>query len=192
TSTRRRSYRSASTPASSPNSSHGASSATVTSEMAPGSVVCRTASSGRAIQRTPLPSAEAVAASQRSRKPAGVRTNRSLVPVLSPVKSPCDNRPTMDTRTPPRQQRSRDKYQRVLAATAELLEELPYEAIGTKLIASRAGVAVGSLYRFFVDKQAIVDALAQHWLDRLVELMDEQLTDLPDDPATLAARLVDG
>ena len=98
----------------------------------------------------------------------------------------------MDTRSAPQQQRSRDKYQRVLAAAAELLEELPYEAIGTKLIAARAGVSVGSLYRFFVDKQAIVDALARHWLRRLAEVLNEQLRDLPPDPATLAARLVDG
>ncbi|OLB66213.1 MAG: hypothetical protein AUI10_03280 [Actinobacteria bacterium 13_2_20CM_2_72_6] len=97
----------------------------------------------------------------------------------------------METRTEPRQQRSRDKYERVLAATATLLEELPYEAIGTKLIASRAGVSVGSLYRFFVDKQAIVDALVRHWLDRLVEVMDEQLTELPPDPVSLVDRLVD-
>jgi AcrR family transcriptional regulator len=97
----------------------------------------------------------------------------------------------METRTAPRQQRSRDKYQRVLAATAQLLEELPYEVIGTKVIASRAGVSVGSLYRFFVDKQAIIDALAQHWLDRLVEVMDEQLADPPDDPVELVERLVD-
>jgi AcrR family transcriptional regulator len=97
----------------------------------------------------------------------------------------------MDTRTAPQQQRSRDKYDRVLAATAALLEELPYEVIGTKLIASRAGVSVGSLYRFFVDKQAIVDALAQHWLDRLVEVMDEQLAALPPEPDELVERLVD-
>jgi AcrR family transcriptional regulator len=98
----------------------------------------------------------------------------------------------MDTRSAPQQQRSRDKYQRVLAAAAELLEELPYDTIGTKLIAARAGVSVGSLYRFFVDKQAIVDALARHWLDRLVDLLDGQLSDLPADPAVLVERLVDG
>jgi AcrR family transcriptional regulator len=79
----------------------------------------------------------------------------------------------------------------VLAATAALLDELPYETIGTKLIASRAGVSVGSLYRFFVDKQAIVDALVQQWLDRLVEVMDEQLAELPDDPVDLIGHLVD-
>jgi AcrR family transcriptional regulator len=97
----------------------------------------------------------------------------------------------METRTEPQQQRSRDKYERVLAATAALLEELPYEAIGTKLIAGRAGVSVGSLYRFFVDKQAIVEALARHWLDRLVEVMDEQLAELPSDPVAMVDRLVD-
>jgi len=97
----------------------------------------------------------------------------------------------METRTEPRQRRSRDKYERVLAAAAALLEEMPYEMIGTRLIANRADVSVGTLYRFFVDKQAIVDALAQHWLDRLVEVMDEQLAELPPDPVALIDRLID-
>jgi AcrR family transcriptional regulator len=118
--------------------------------------------------------------------------NQSLVQVFWRRQAgPCDNLATMDTRTPPQQQRSRDKHDRVLAAAAELLQELPYEQVGTKLIAARAGVAVGSLYRFFVDKQAIIDALAQHWLDRLLDVMAAQLADLPDDPVTMLERLVD-
>src|SRR5215471_3682199 len=56
----------------------------------------------------------------------------------------------------PQQSRSREKVARILATTARLLEQRPYEEIGTKLIAAEAGVSVGILYRFFPDKEAIV------------------------------------
>lgn len=65
----------------------------------------------------------------------------------------------------PRQARSRDKLGRILAAAAELLQELSYDDLGTRLIAERAGVSVGTLYRFFPDKDSIARALLLSWLD---------------------------
>ncbi|MER5636712.1 TetR/AcrR family transcriptional regulator [Kitasatospora sp. NPDC002227] len=64
----------------------------------------------------------------------------------------------------PQQQRSREKVARILAATAALLENTPYQEIGTKLIAAEAGVSVGILYRYFADREAIVAALLHTWL----------------------------
>jgi len=58
-------------------------------------------------------------------------------------------------------------------------------------VPARAGVSVGSLYRFFVDKQAIVAALTAHWLDDFVAVMDRALTDPPAELTGLADRLVD-
>lgn len=79
-------------------------------------------------------------------------------------------------RAQPQQIRSRDKLGRILAATAGLLGELRYEDMGTRLIAERAGVSVGTLYRFFPDKDSIVQALLLGWLDdftgRLVRAAD--------------------
>ena len=70
------------------------------------------------------------------------------------MRSPAET-PSQAPRGQPRQARSRDKLDRILAATAELLQELSYDEVGTRLIAERAGVSVGSLYRFFPDKDSI-------------------------------------
>jgi len=48
----------------------------------------------------------------------------------------------------------------VLRACSALLGEIPLEEITTTRIAEEAGLSVGALYRFFPDKQAILDAVA--------------------------------
>ncbi|HEU5108507.1 MAG TPA: TetR family transcriptional regulator [Micromonosporaceae bacterium] len=59
----------------------------------------------------------------------------------------------------------------MLDACAELVDEVGYEAFTTTLLAERAGVAIGSVYQFFPDKRAIVQALTMRnmeaYLDRL-------------------------
>nr|WP_233157844.1 TetR/AcrR family transcriptional regulator [Actinokineospora bangkokensis] len=78
----------------------------------------------------------------------------------------------MATLTPlrrqPVQQRSAKRVERMLEACAELVGELGYDGVTTTLIAERAGVAVGSLYQFFPDKRAVVQALTQRNLDRFM------------------------
>ncbi len=74
----------------------------------------------------------------------------------------------------PQQQRSREKFARILQATASLLETTPYDELGTRLIAARAGVSVGVLYRYFADKEAIVASLVREWL-RLEVRMAERI-----------------
>lgn len=53
------------------------------------------------------------------------------------------------------------RVERMLDAAADLLDEIGPEALTTSGIASRAGVSVGSLYQFFPDKHAVVEALAR-------------------------------
>jgi AcrR family transcriptional regulator len=60
----------------------------------------------------------------------------------------------------PVQGRSVARVKRMLDACAELVDEIGYEALTTTLLAERAGVAIGSVYQFFPDKRAIVQALA--------------------------------
>lgn len=80
---------------------------------------------------------------------------------------------------------------RILATTARLLEQRPYEEVGTKLIAAQAGVSVGILYRFFPDKEAIVASLVVDWMDRFVRIFDETAVEpLPADPVDLLRRLI--
>lgn len=97
----------------------------------------------------------------------------------------------MSSRTSPRQERSRAKRDQILATTAALLTELPYHEIGTKLIAERSGVAVGTLYRYFADKTEITDALVLRWLDRMLGVLDGALTRPPRRPETLIDRIID-
>ncbi|MFF5989684.1 TetR/AcrR family transcriptional regulator [Prauserella flavalba] len=82
---------------------------------------------------------------------------------------------TTPLRRQPVQQRSAKRVERMLDASAELLQEVGYEALTTTLIAKRAGVAVGSLYQFFPDKRAVVQALTQRNLDRFVAAVSERL-----------------
>ena len=59
----------------------------------------------------------------------------------------------------PVQGRSVARVQRMLDACAEIVDEVGYEGLTTTLLAERAEVAIGSVYQFFPDKRAIVQAL---------------------------------
>jgi AcrR family transcriptional regulator len=64
----------------------------------------------------------------------------------------------------------------MLEACAQLIDEVGYDGVTTTLIAERAGVAVGSLYQFFPDKRAVVQALTTRNLDRFMELSVQKLS----------------
>jgi AcrR family transcriptional regulator len=103
---------------------------------------------------------------------------------------------TNPLRRVPVQGRSVARVQRMLDACAELVDEIGYEALTTTLLAERAGVAIGSVYQFFPDKRAIVQALAlrnleaylarlsarseavefDHWWDIVDAAIDEYIT----------------
>jgi AcrR family transcriptional regulator len=63
-------------------------------------------------------------------------------------------------RRAPVQGRSQETVQRILDAASRLLERIPLDEITTSRIAQESGVSIGGLYRFFPDKQAIIDAIA--------------------------------
>jgi AcrR family transcriptional regulator len=54
-----------------------------------------------------------------------------------------------------RQERSRRSYEALLAAAEELFSHHGYDAIGTPEIAQKAGVSVGTFYRYFDDKHEV-------------------------------------
>lgn len=61
----------------------------------------------------------------------------------------------------------------MLDACAGIVDEVGYEGLTTTLLAERAGVAIGSVYQFFPDKRAVVQALTQRnlaaYLHRLAD-----------------------
>ena len=78
-------------------------------------------------------------------------------------------------RRAPVQRRSAERLTRILDACAELLDEVGYDALSTRAVALRAGVPIGSVYRFFGNKRQMADALAQRNLERYTERVVERL-----------------
>lgn len=84
---------------------------------------------------------------------------------------------TEHLRNRPRQARSAARVELLLDVAAEVFEEVGYDAATTNLVAARADVPVGTLYRWFPDKAALAEALADRYLADLVRLYDELLQD---------------
>lgn len=84
---------------------------------------------------------------------------------------------TTALRRVPVQGRSVARVQRMLDACAEIVDEVGYEGLTTTLLAERAGVAIGSVYQFFPDKRAVVQALAERCLATYLERLTERSID---------------
>jgi len=65
-----------------------------------------------------------------------------------------------NVRKTPRQPRARASVDFVLEAAAQVLEATGEAGFNTNAVAERAGVSIGTLYRYFPDKGAILRALA--------------------------------
>ena len=78
-------------------------------------------------------------------------------------------------RKKPKQQRSRQMVDALIEATATAIVERGLEGVTTHHIADAAGVSVGSLYQYFDDKDALVEAL----VDKLANEIAQALLRLP-------------
>ena len=85
-----------------------------------------------------------------------------------PAKS---QRPEVVLRHPPTQARSRERLVRVLDAAAAVLADEGADAFTTNRVAEVAGVPVGSVYRYFADKEAIAEALGVRFWGEFAELV---------------------
>ncbi len=89
-------------------------------------------------------------------------------------------------RTQPRQQRSLDRIETLLDTAETVFGEVGYDNATTNLIAKRAGIPVGTLYRWFPDKSALAEGLASRYLSRLTETYAALIADAP--PRTVLIR----
>ena len=83
---------------------------------------------------------------------------------------------TAGLRREPRQARSQERVNRILEVAQEMFATEGYAGTTTNAIAAQAKVPIGSLYQFFPDKVAILQALAIRYTARL----HQQLTILLD------------
>lgn len=56
-----------------------------------------------------------------------------------------------------------DKRTRLLEAALALFEQRGYDGVAVPEISRAAGVAVGTVYRYFATKEALANALFRHW-----------------------------
>lgn len=70
-------------------------------------------------------------------------------------------------RRQPKQERGKERVEKILDAAAAVFDEVGYEAATTHQIAAKAGTAIGSLYQFFADKAAIFNAMELRHIERV-------------------------
>jgi AcrR family transcriptional regulator len=91
-------------------------------------------------------------------------------------------------RTLPRQQRSTETVRAVLTAAAEAFARDGFAQANINAIAQRAGVSIGSLYRYYPSKEAVLVALIeQHTLETL-ETLERALASTEEQPLPEAIR----
>ncbi len=86
-------------------------------------------------------------------------------------------------RRQPKQVRSQERVNQILDVAEQMFIVEGYNATTTNAIATRAKVPIGSLYQFFPDKAAIVQALAVRYMDQLhrrfAVLDSDEVAELP-------------
>ncbi len=73
----------------------------------------------------------------------------------------------------PSQARSRERVQRLLDTADELIGSDGLTGLTVPLLAARARVPVGTIYQFFPDKSALLDAVAERYMQQSLEVMSE-------------------
>jgi AcrR family transcriptional regulator len=101
--------------------------------------------------------------------------------------------PSERRRRDPVQERSHETVARIHAAAARLLAGgTAAQALTTAQIAAAAGLSVGGLYRFFPDKQAVIDAIALRHLEAFQDSLAALLVaDLPATPSAFIGATLD-
>ena len=107
--------------------------------------------------------------------------------------------PSAARRTPV-QSRSHQTVVRILDAASSLLTQMPLEDVTTTRIAAEANLSIGGLYRFFPDKQTIIDAIAVRHVeqfrasleDSVIKVLEREFANLETfDPAVTLNSVVD-
>ena len=81
-------------------------------------------------------------------------------------------------RNEPVQARSTARLAQLLDAAAAIIDEIGFERLTTAMVAERAGASIGTVYRYFPDRIALLQALAARNLERVLgKVVDEVLNE---------------
>src|SRR5690554_5756545 len=94
-------------------------------------------------------------------------------------------------RKAPRQARSRATIEIILEGAARILGERGWAATTTNAVAATAGVSIGSLYQYFPNKLALVEAVRRRHFDEVLAVL-RAATDAATPRARRVAAFVDG
>ncbi|CAN5120055.1 TetR family transcriptional regulator [soil metagenome] len=81
----------------------------------------------------------------------------------------------LSLRNEPVQARSAARLAGLLDAAAAVIDELGYERLTTAMVAERAGASIGTVYRYFPDRIAVLQALGARNLDRVLSTITEEI-----------------
>jgi len=79
-------------------------------------------------------------------------------------------------RNEPVQARSTARLATLLDSAAAVIDEIGYEKLTTAMVAERAGASIGTVYRYFPDRIAVLQSLASRNLERLMVRVAEELS----------------
>jgi AcrR family transcriptional regulator len=80
-------------------------------------------------------------------------------------------------RNEPVQARSTARLTALLDAAAAAIDELGYERLTTAMVAERAGASIGTVYRYFPDRIAVLQALATRNLETVLGAIERAVAD---------------
>ena len=91
------------------------------------------------------------------------------------LEQPLDARLTL--RNEPVQARSTARLTGLMDAAAAIVDEIGFERLTTAMVAERAGASIGTVYRYFPDRIALLQALGARNLDRVLTRVGDEILD---------------
>lgn len=99
--------------------------------------------------------------------------------------APADDAP--NARRRPIQQRSRERMERILAASSDLIARQGSDQVKMNEVANLAGISIGSLYQYFPEKSALIRTLAERYNAESRRCIEAALSGVSDLDGLLAA-----
>ncbi|QKK31761.1 TetR/AcrR family transcriptional regulator [Rhizobium indicum] len=87
----------------------------------------------------------------------------------------------------PSQQRGRERFEKILAVAAELIESHGSDGLKMSEIVEKAGLSFGALYQYFPDKTSIIRTLAERFNEEGRRCVEEELAKVTDATALQGA-----